>query len=134
MNYFSIEDSGDAAASWISLAEELPKSFTKNPAEEEGRATLKIRVSVPEDSEPGNYTELAVVTASSSALTGKVTQSGYITFQVAAPRRAPVPPLPELPEPVERAIEAWRNVVPEYMTFFAIFLLWLIITGYLKRR
>ena len=131
----SVEFRGDAAAGWISLAEELPKTFTKNPAEEEGKATLKIRVSVPEDAEPGNYTELAVVTASSSALTGKVTQSGYVTFQVAAPRRAPVPPLPELPEPVERAIEAWRNVVPDYMTFFfAIFLLWLIITGYLKRR
>ncbi len=131
----SVEFKGDAAAGWISLAEELPKNFTKNPAEEEGRATLKIRVSVPVDAELGNYTELAVVTATSSALTGEVTQSGHVTFQVAAPRRAPVLPLPELPEPVKRAIEAWRNVVPDYMTFFfAIFLLLLIITGYLKRR
>jgi len=34
----SVEFRGDAAAGWISLAEELPKTFTKDPAEEEGGA------------------------------------------------------------------------------------------------
>jgi len=102
-----------AAADWIALAETLPKAVTKDFGATEGYGEVGIRVLVPSNAEPGEYTvpvQMDAEAAGSRLITG-----GWITFTVEKPA---------LP----------TTAVPDYMTYlFAALLLALVAYAYLKR-
>jgi len=103
-----------ATAEWIALAESLPKTVAKQIGATEGKGSIEVRVIVPADAQPGEYTVPATVEA--EAVGGRVTAGGYITFTIVKP----APPLP--------------SQVPDYMTYlFAALLLTLVAYAYLKR-
>jgi hypothetical protein len=103
-----------ATAEWLALAESLPKTVGKQIGATEGKGSIEVRVIVPADAQPGEYTVPATVEA--KVVGGRVTAAGYVTFTIVKP----TPPLP--------------SQVPDYMTYlFAALLLTLVAYAYLKR-
>jgi hypothetical protein len=101
-----------AAASWITLAETLPKAVTKDVGGREGHGEVSISVLVPSSTQPGEYTVPA--TADAEAAGTRLTTGGWITFTVVKP--------------------ATPTIVPDIMTYvIALILLALVAYAYLKR-
>ncbi len=99
-----------AAAEWLSLAETLSKTVSKQVGSETGMGAVTIRLMVPRDAQPGDYT--VPVRIHAEAVGNQIETGGYLTFRVVEPTRP-------------------STAYPDYMTilFAAI-----IITAYLKRR
>ena len=107
----SIEFSG-SAKDWLTLAESLPKLFTKQVGEYVGRGEIKVRITAPEGAQPGEYAVPVAIRA--EAVGSRLEANGYLTFKV-APTAGPL------------------SLVPEYMTLiFVAALLLIILYAYLK--
>jgi len=105
-----------AAADWITLAEELPKTATKEIGAREGCGEVSIRLVLPLDAEPGEYTVPATVEA--EAVGNCLTTSGYIVFTVLTPETETPPTSGSVPdhtpsteEAIEETIEAIKRAL-----------------------
>jgi len=102
-----------AAAEWLTLADSLPKTVTKEIGSREGYGELEIRLNVPADAPPGKYSVPAQIDA--EAVGSRLTTNGWITFTIIKPT-----PL--------------SSQVPDYMTYlFAALLIILVAYAYIKR-
>jgi len=107
----ALEFSG-AAADWIALAEPLPKTIFKPIGSEVGTGEIELRIIVPEDAQPGDYT--VPVTIRAEAVGSQIETNGYLIFSI-------IPQAPSV------------SLVPEYMTWiFAAAIITVILYAYFK--
>jgi len=103
-----------AAANWVTLADTLPKTVTKEVGAIEGYGEVGICLLVSNNAQPGEYEVPAQIDA--EAVGSQLTTSGWITITVMKPA-API------------------TMVPDFVTYlFAMLLLFLVAYAYIKKR
>jgi len=68
---------------WLVVAESLPKTVTKQMSDMSGTGSVAVRITVPSDAQPGDYSVVAEVDATGPG--GSVASSGYVNFTVVQP-------------------------------------------------